>query len=215
MMISPTPNPPTVTPTGLGLTEPLTSALLREFSEVPRPDSLIAVGLALHHFTELIDELIELDPIELHRATTVLTKQITRALATPEPLSAVRELVTDPLRPATIDHQTARQLCGETAWATLRDLADARAASAIDGVETFGESAVLHLAATRAVRPRCTWWGTAGWTLRVDAWADDNELATGSRRALISAPEYVDDEVLREIVTDDDAVSTPRLAPLS
>lgn len=177
----------------------LTSDLFREVSATGPSDDLIAVGLALHHFTELVRDLVPIEPLQLHRATTVLTKQVATALGEEHPLETVHTLVTDPDRCAAPDRRTAAQLCGE-AWPRIRDLADHRARCAIDGADTFGEATVLHLAATRAVKPRCVWWGTHGWTKRVDDWSRRFDASGRRRPVLVSAPEYVDDDVLAQIV---------------
>ena len=54
----------------------LTPDLFREVNATGTSDDLIAVGLALHHFTEVVRELVTIEPLKLHRATTILTKQI-------------------------------------------------------------------------------------------------------------------------------------------
>ena len=59
---------------------PATPAVIRYTAQCPDLDALIAVGLALHLFTEIVYGRVDLAVTDLHRATTVLTKQILEAL---------------------------------------------------------------------------------------------------------------------------------------
>jgi hypothetical protein len=177
----------------------LTGELFREVSTTETANELVAVGLALHHFTELAREFAPIDAIELHRATTILTRQVVRLLADGAPLEEICELVTDPNRVATVDRRTVAELCGER-WPTIHRIATERATAAIEGSRTFGSTTVLHLAATRAVRPQCSWWGTDGWAKRVDEWLAAHPSEPELRAALEHTPEGVGDDVLGDLI---------------
>jgi hypothetical protein len=164
----------------------------------PRFD-LVPVGVALHSFTDPVRQHAGLPCTELHRATTVLTKQIRRLLADPCRLQAIRDLVTDPLRVALPDGRTAATLCGD-AWSTVQAIADERAAGAVEGARAFGETAILRLAATRASMPTIPWWGTRGWTELVDRWASDHRDERHTIATLLRSPETADDETLAVVL---------------
>jgi hypothetical protein len=101
-------------------TSAATPSVLRSTVEDEGIDDLIAVGLSLHLFTELVREHLDLADTDLHRATTVLTKQVIDTLARQlttgkDPLEAIQRLITDPARRAHPDGRTAEELCG-AAW---------------------------------------------------------------------------------------------------
>jgi hypothetical protein len=175
-----------------------TAELLRLVAE-DEPFNLVPVGISLHYFTDPARNQCPISACDLHRATTVLTKQVKAALTGEQRLERVRALVTDPHRTALPDGTTARRLCGP-GWPAVRSIADQRAAAAVDGAITFGEAAILRLAATRAAMPQCSWWGTRGWTLLVDAWARRGNAGRRSIAPLMIAPEDAPDDVLRAIL---------------
>lgn len=175
-------------------------AQLLRFVEQDEHFNLVPVGVSLHDFSEPARRLCGLPAAVLHRATTVLTKQVKAALTSDHRLEAIRGLVTDPYRPALPDGTIARTLCGEH-WTEVRAVAEQRAAAAVEGATTFGEAAILRLAATRAAMPSCPWWGTRGWTVLVDTWSR-REPAAGRRSVapLLLEPEFADDELLTAIL---------------
>ncbi len=204
----PTPVPPSVSPRpyrAASTNRPLTTDLFRAIQTAERANDLVAVGLALHYFTEIVRELEPIAPVELHRATTILSKQTGRLLADHGSLDEIHALMTVNDRIATADGRTVEQFCGAI-WPTVRSLAAERCVSAIDGANSFGETAVLHLAATRAVQPRCVWWGTDGWAKRVDEWSASTRAGRRLVSMLKTAPEHVDDDVLSDVI---DAQANP------
>lgn len=160
---------------------------------------LVPVGVALHHFTEPARAELDLTAVDMHRATTILTKQVKRVLADEQPLATIRILVTDPRRIAAADGRTVEQLCGD-AWPQIRAIASDRAEAALEGASAFGEAAVLRLAATRAAVPGSPWWGTRGWVEMIDRWISDSPVGRRSIAALLDAPENVEDAVLAEVL---------------
>ena len=179
----------------------LTSDLFREVHTTANAHDLVAVGIALHHFTELVRELVPVDPIELHRATTILTRQVTELLDADAPLDTICALMTDPDRVATADGRTSAELCGD-AWPEVQESSNERTVSALEGAETFGAATVLHLAATRAVRPRHVWWGTDGWNKRVDEWLSAHPESEHLRPMLTNEPEHAEADVLVDLIDD-------------
>ena len=181
------------------ITEAPTAELLRLVAQ-DEPFNLVPVGISLHYFTDPTRNHCVVSACDLHRATTVLTKQVKAVLTGEQRLERVRALVTDPHRVALPDGRTARQFCG-SGWPAVRAIADHRAAAAVDGAITFGEAAILRLAATRAAMPQCPWWGTRGWTLLVDAWArHGNGVGRRSMAPLMLTPEEATDDVLTAIL---------------
>ena len=177
----------------------LTAELFREVTTTESQQDLVAVGLTLHHFTEVVRDLILIPSVDLHRATTIMTRQAGDALATDDALEAIRRLTTDPDRIATADGQTAAEFCGR-AWPRLQATAADRAASALEGARSFGEPTVLHLAATRAVRPQCVWWGTDGWSKRLSDWFAETQPSPRLRATAIASPEFLPDDILAELI---------------
>ena len=178
---------------------PSTADLLRLVDTGDEQFDLVPVGIALHSFTDPVRQHTDLSLTDLHRATTVLTKQIERLLAHSGRLQAIRELVTDSRRVALADGRTVAMLCGE-AWPTVMAIADDRAVAAIDGAGTFGEPAILRLAATRAAMPTAPWWGTRGWIELVDRWASDHRNGRRTTASLLRSPETADDEILAVVL---------------
>lgn len=177
-----------------------TAALLRLVDDDGALD-LVPAGIALHVFTEPLRDHVRIGTVDLHRATTVLTKQVKRLLSGDDRLPSIAALVTDPSRQATPDGRTAAQLCGR-AWPAVRAVATERSAASIDGAEAFGETAILRLAATRAAAPACRWWGTTGWVELVERWASDASHAQSRRlvTSLLRTPELVADEILESVL---------------
>lgn len=177
--------------------------LLHLVNAADRPHDLIAVGTAVHYFTHPLLAVGAPDPIQLHRATTVLTKQVARLLGQERPLALIAALVTDPNRPALPDGTCAAVVCGGS-WEIIRRVASERVDAAVEGAATFGEAAVLRLAATRAADGRATWWGTV-------AWADAVERAAVGRRTamqLLREPETADDADLAVVLGIDRRLAT-------
>jgi len=178
---------------------PTTAQLVRRADVTKTDDNTAPLGISLHHFTDLVTDRIDLTALDLHRVTTVLTKQVRQALGGPNRFEAVRSLVIDPDRVATPDGRTAAEVCGES-WSQIRRITDDRACEAIDGVCTFGEATVIQLAVLRATETRLPWWGTTEWELRVDRWAATLRFASRLKRAVRQTPEMVPDDVLRELI---------------
>lgn len=177
-------------------TQPI-AQLLSVVGESERPHDLIAVGTALHTFTDPVRATgIDVDLVELHRATTVLTKQVARVLDSDDRLERLAALVTDESRPATVDGRTARTFCG-TAWDDVHAIAVERMEATISGAAAFGETAILRLAATRAADTTAPWWGTPAWQACVgDATSIDRRTAI----RLLHSPETASSDDLRAIL---------------
>jgi hypothetical protein len=181
------------------LRTPLTAELLRLVDHGDERFDLVPVGIALHSFTDPIRQHTNLTLTDVHRATTVLTKQIDRLLAGEGRLVAIHDLVTDPRRVALPDGRTASVLCGD-AWPAVVAVAHERASAALEGARTFGEPAILRLAATRAAMPTSPWWGTRGWTELVDRWASDHRNGRRAVASLLRSPEAADADVLADVL---------------
>ena len=131
---------------------------------------------------------------DLHRATTVLTKQVRRLLAGDHRLGAIRDTVTDPDRTAMPDGRTASALCGD-AWSAVRSVAEDRSAAAVDGAEASANPPSCDSPPRgRRCRP------TRGGAPAVDrsrrplgARSHDGRRITAS---LLHSPETADDEIL-------------------
>ena len=108
-----------------GAAPPATAAHILYAAQRPDLDELIAVGLSLHLFTEIVHGRVDLSVTDLHRATTVLTKQLLGALiqhGQRDPLRDVLQLVTDGDREAMPDGRSAEDLCGLD-WPAVRNAA--------------------------------------------------------------------------------------------
>lgn len=179
-------------------TQPI-ARLLSVVSDSDRPHDLIAVGTALHTFTDTVRAAADIDLVELHRATTVLTKQVAQLLGSDDRLERLAALVTDESRLATPDGRTARTFCGP-AWAGVRAIAVERMEAAISGASTFGETAILRLAATRAADTVTPWWGTPAWQECVgDATSIDRRAAV----RLLHSPETAAYDDLRAVLASE------------
>jgi hypothetical protein len=185
-----------VAPTPLRQT---TAQLVRQLGATKVSDIAAPVGVSLHHFTDLLTDRIDLAPTDLHRLTTVLTKQLRRPLNSPDRFESIRSLVIDPDRIATPDGRTAAELCGES-WKQVRVVANDRACAAIDGANRFGEATVIRLAVLRTADTQLAWWGTPQWEQRVDVWSSTVRFAPRLKRAVRQTPELIDDELLNKIL---------------
>lgn len=182
-------------------TSAATPSVLRSTVEDEGIDDLIAVGLSLHLFTELVREHLDLADTDLHRATTVLTKQVIDTLARQlttgkDPLEAIQRLITDPARRAHPDGRTAEELCG-AAWSAVRTAAFQRAEMTIRGALDYGVVPMLRLAATRAVTQQAPWWGTPAWRARLERHVAASPL---EHLTLSAAPELAPDDTLLALV---------------
>jgi hypothetical protein len=171
---------------------PTTPAAILYAAQRPDVDELVAVGLALHLFTEIVFGRVALTITDLHRATTVLTKQVLDALIRHEeqdPLRAVLRLVTDAERESMPDGRTACDLCG-LAWPTVRNAAFVRAEQSIRGAVDFGVEPMMRLAASRAVVAPTPWWGTPAWRDRLTRYQSSHAMGSLEQLTLGTAPEY-------------------------
>lgn len=174
-----------------------TARAIAQFDRLTDRATVAAVGVALHHFTEPLG----LDPeLELHRATTVLTKQARPLIDRPDGLAAIRVLVTDPDRVAVPDGRTAADICGP-AWDDVRAVALDRANSACEGAETFGQMALLNLAVIRGVNAQHPWWGSTAWNRHVDAWTAKRSPSRRQRNSVLADPELAPDDLLLDILS--------------
>ena len=181
---------------------PATPAVIRYTAQCPDLDELIAVGLALHMFTEIVHGRVDLSRTELHRATTVLTKQVLDALirhADRDALRTVLRLVTDSERESLPDGRTACDLCGD-AWPAVRCEAYSRAEQSIRGADDFGVEPMLRLAASRAIVDPTPWWGTPAWRERLNEFQSSNTMGALEHLTLGTAPEYAPEDSLLAIV---------------
>ena len=154
------------------------------------------LGVALHHFTEVLDG--KMDVLDLHRATTVLTKQVCDVIGDDDALATIEQLVTDPQRVAMPNGRRVAELCGET-WNEVRDVAARRSAASCDGAREFGHDAILNLAVVRGVGATEPWWGTPMWRERVERVPAD-AISTDDREELLERPEFADDELLSMVL---------------
>jgi hypothetical protein len=180
---------------------PTTAQLIRRTdASISRP-TYAALGVALHHFTEILDRRV--DTLDLHRATAVLTKQVCHLLDdddVDDVLDAIRRLVTDPDRVALPDGRRAAELCGK-AWDDVRGVALQRATASCEGAQEFGRDAIVNLAAVRGVGAITPWWGTPMWRQRVDLVHGDT-ISTGDRELLLDEPETARDTLLSMVLND-------------
>jgi len=186
------------TPTGLAAWRPTTAQLVREVSS-NRQSAAVPAGIAIHHFTDLFDDRTDVPVVDLHRATTVLTKQVEQALAGRRALEQIRLLVTDPHRIATPDGRSASEFCGAH-WPQFLQVAGGRAEAAVEGAGRFGQSTVMQLAALRTASATQPWLGTAQWANRVDVWARNTRFHPKLKRTVRTSPELLDDDLLLELI---------------
>lgn len=183
-------------PNAASNTAPTTAQLIRRSdASISRP-TYAALGVALHHFTELLPATLD-EPVR-HRATTVLTKQVFGLLDDDDALEAIRRLVTDPDRRALPDGRTARDVCGAS-WDEVQTTATQRATASCEGAVEFGRDAIINLAAVRGVGAVAPWWGTPMWRQRVDLLPDD-AMTSDDRALLQDAPELAGDELLASVL---------------
>jgi len=179
---------------------PHTTAQLVRRANTTRVGNITApIGISLHQFTELVVDRIDAEATDLHRCTTILTKQVQQTLGNADQFAAIKSLVTDPTRIATADGRTAAELCGES-WNPIRLLSSDRACAAIDGARRFGGATVIALAALRTADCDRPWWGTEQWEQRVDAWSSTVRFAPKLKRAVRRTPELIDEDLLAEII---------------
>jgi hypothetical protein len=163
------------------------------------PLLLVSVGLAVHLFSDPLRGAVRVLPTEIHRTTTVLTKQIAAILEGDDRLRAVQRLVVDPTRTATADGRTAEHLA-QSGWSLVRDVAEQRARVAIESALVYGETALLRLAATRAAGPDALWWGTRAWSDAVERWVASSGASRRVADRLLSQPESVSDAALAAVI---------------
>ena len=166
-----------------------------------RARELAPVGIALHHFTDIIERRNVMSHVMLHQATTILTKQVQHCVAGGDWLHGVETLVTDPDRPALGDGRTAQQVCG-TAWEAVLDLAQQRSSLATLDAARYGDTTILKLAALHGCRADALWWGTESWQLRVDDWTAREGVGDRARSILTFSPERIDDATLAAVIAD-------------
>jgi hypothetical protein len=189
-------------PTATVVAPPTTATAIRSAVERDDLDELIAVGLALHLFTEIAGAEVDLPLTDLHRATTVLTKQLSDTLARQPQADVLRQvlrLVTDPERESHPDGRTAEQLCGH-AWPAVRHGAYVRAEQSIRGADDYGVVPMLRLAATRAVAHRSPWWGTPAWRSRLSEYLTTEAPGPLTHLSLGRSPEHAPEDRLLAIV---------------
>lgn len=175
-----------------GTTAPTTAQVIRRTDAAISRATYAGLGVALHHFTDLLGTTI--DPLDLHRATTTLTKQVCRVLDDDDDLDAIRRLVTDADRVALPDGRRAAALCGTT-WDRVRETALQRATASCEGAREFGHDAIVNLAAVRGVGAVRPWWGTPIWRRRVDL-VPAGAISPDERELLLDEPELAADELL-------------------
>ena len=180
--------------------------LERTSSAGARADALAPVGLALHHFTDTITGRSVMSNVELHQATTVLTKQAQRCLDGNDWLRAIRALVVDPDRPALGDGRTAQQVCG-AAWPSVLHVAMQRSNLALDDAARYGDATILKLAVLHGCGANALWWGTAPWQRRVDEWSARHGAGRRTHEVLTLSPEHVDRDVLAAVIADSEVSS--------
>ena len=186
------------TPIGLATWRPTTAQLVREVSS-NRQAEAVPAGIAIHHFTDLFDERTDVSLAELHRATTVLTKQVEQALLGQRALDRIQKLVVDPQRIATPDGRSASEFCGAH-WPQFIEVAGGRAEAAVEGADRFGQSTVMQLAALRTASATQAWWGTTEWANRVDAWTRSVWFRPKLKHTVRTSPELLDDDLLLDLI---------------
>ena len=185
-----------------GAAPPTTPAAILDAAQRPDLDELVAVGLALHLFTETVYGRVDLTLTDLHRATTVLTKQVLHALihhVEQDPLPAVLRLVTDAERESMPDGRTASELCG-LEWPAVRNAAFLRAEQSIRGAVDFGVEPMMRLAASRAIVAPTPWWGTPEWRRRLNEFQSSQTMGSLEQLTLATAPEHAPEASLQAIV---------------
>lgn len=156
-----------------------------------------SVGIAVHH---LSDHLTDATPIDRHRATTVLTKQIRPLLDDRDAFAMIEALVTDPERRALPDDRSAAELCGHE-WPDVVAAAGSRARLARIGADDFGTDAIINLAFVRALGSHQPWWGLDNWIRQVDAWFDPSAFGSRLRLRLLTEPENAAPDILWNVLS--------------
>lgn len=185
-------------PRGRVESAPTTAQLIhRTDATVARP-LYASLGVALHHFTEILGDAV--DPLEMHRATTVLTKQVLALLDQDDALDAIHRLVIDPARSAMPDGRRAVEFCGDR-WSKVCAVATQRSIASCEGADEFGLDAILNLAVVRSVGATEPWWGTPMWVQRVELLPAD-AIDASARSLLLNEPELADDDILAMVLDD-------------
>lgn len=179
---------------------PATAAALRRLATDRRTDrDLTALGVALHHFTDIVALNVDVPDSELHQANTVLTKQVRTAMGGPDPMEVVRRLVADPHRSATGDGRSAAELCGP-AWMTIEAIVVRRADLAVEGSRTYGVDTIAKLASVHASLATFPWWGTDAWERQVERWSRHDRRSPLVRTALLRSPDRLDHRIVRSVL---------------
>ncbi len=178
---------------------PTTAQLVIQARTRSSSDVSPVLGTALHQFTDVVIDQIDVETVDLHRFTTILTKQMQQAFRTRHKFVALRSLATDPRRIASPDGRTAADVCGSS-WNKVRQVSNDRAVAAIDGAHRFGEATVIQLAVLRTAECEIPWWGSLEWEQRVDAWSKTIHFAPKLKRTVAQTPELVADDLLAELI---------------
>lgn len=179
---------------------PATATTLRRLATTGRGGrDLTALGIALHHFTDILALHVDLPDAELHQANTILTKQVRKALGSADPIGVVRRLVADPLRCATGDGRSAAELCGP-AWMEIEAIVVRRADMAVEGSRTYGVDAITKLASLHASVASFPWWDTEAWERQVDRWSRRDRRSPLVRTALLRSPDRLDRRIVQSVL---------------
>lgn len=171
---------------------PATAQSLRQLATSRRnAGDLASLGMALHHFTDIVSETTDLSAAELHQATGIITKQIREAMAATDPLQVLRRLVTDPHRVATAGGRTVAELCG-AGWEAATPSIEAHAVSAVEGARSYGTATMIRLASIHASHATRPWWGTDAWDQLVERWTSNHRRSPLLHSALLRSPERLD-----------------------
>jgi hypothetical protein len=174
-----------------------TAAVIAQI-DISRDRTVIAsLGFALHHLSDaLVGSIGDLD---LHRATTIMTKQIVQIVQADDAVDQIGHLVCNPDRVAMPDGRSAAELCGSR-WQDVAAASQARAVAAREGVSVYGNDAVINLAMVRGAQGTTPWWGTSMWAQIVNNWFDVSMPSPRLRTALKHYPEQVDDAVVAAVL---------------
>ncbi len=165
-----------------------TSFLLGRVHAAAQPEVLVAAGLAIRTFTEPCQQRSTIGVVDLHRATTTLTKELLNVRTNGEwSLDAVRRVVLDPHRISYPSGPTVDALIGET-WPAVQRVAAERMTDLICGQRDYGIETVTRLAAIRAAQPGIPWWGTADWERMVGNFLQ-HDGSSRRQRHLLQNPE--------------------------
>jgi hypothetical protein len=174
-----------------------TAAVIAQI-DISRDRTVIAsLGFALHHLSDALTGSI--GELDLHRATTIMTKQIAQIIQADDAVSQIGQLACNPDRVAMPDGRTAAELCGSL-WNDVANASHERAVAASDGVLAYGNDAVINLAMVRGAQGTTPWWGTSMWAQIVNDWFDESMPSPRLRTALKHYPEQVDDAVVAAVL---------------